>query len=197
VYGGGGIMPDIFIPLDTTRYSSLYVEMYRKGVISSFALDYFDTNKELLKTKYLTIEDYKNGFRITEEIMQDLLDYAHKEGIKDTIAFQFSKRTEQFVKEKATVLDSLYKSLEDLKNSDKLQEMFVEYITDSFNESMRLRNVNKANELIKDALIFNIARNLFGYNEAYQTHLMTDEGFIKAVEVINNDKIFKRFNVEY
>jgi carboxyl-terminal processing protease len=197
VYGGGGIMPDIFIPLDTTKYSSLYVEMFRKGIISSFAIDYFDANKELLKTKYPTIEDYKTGFHITEELMQKLLDYSHKEGVKDSTAFQFSKRTELFVKEKAYELDSLYKSLEDLKNVDKFQEMFKEFITESFNESMRLRNINKANEFIKEALLFNIARNLFGFNEAYQIHLMTDEEFLKAMEVINNDKIFKKFNVDY
>jgi carboxyl-terminal processing protease len=197
VYGGGGIMPDIFIPVDTTRYSSLYVEMYRKGIIISFASDYFDENKEFLKTNYPTIEDYKTGFFITEEIIQDLLDYAHKEGIRDSIAFQFSKRTEQFVKEKANVLDSLYQSLEDFRNNNTIQEMLTEYITESVNESIRLRNVNKANELIKGDLKFYIARNLFGYSEAYQSHLMTNEGFLKALEVINNDKIFKSFKVDY
>jgi hypothetical protein len=61
---------------------------------------------------------------------------------------------------------------------------------------MRLRNLNKANEFIKDALKYEIARNLFSYGEARQIFLMKDDGFLKALEVISNDKIFKKFNVE-
>ena len=196
VYGGGGIMPDIFIPLDTTRYSSLYGEMIRKGIISGFTLDYMEKNRTLLKAKYETMEDFKNRFEISDDLFQELMDYAHKEGVKDSVAFQFSKRAEQFVKEKAPALDSLYSSLEDLKNNESLQKMFMEYVTNSFNESMRLRNINKANEFIKDALKYEMARNLFNYGEARQIFLINDDGFLKALEVINNDKIFKKFNVE-
>jgi carboxyl-terminal processing protease len=196
VYGGGGIMPDIFIPLDTSRYSSLYNEMYRKGIISGFALDYMEKNREQLKSKYATMEDFKNNFEISDMLFQELMDYAHNEGVKDIIELQFSKRLERFVKDKATDLDSLYNSLEDLDKNDQFKEMVTKYITESFNESMRLRNVNKANEFIKDALKYEISRNLFSYGEARQIFLMKDDGFLKAMEVINNDKIFKKFNVE-
>jgi carboxyl-terminal processing protease len=196
VYGGGGIMPDIFIPLDTSRYSSFYNEMYRKGVISGFALDYMEKNRERLKSAYATMEDFKNNFEISDKLFQELMDFAHKEDVKDTVAFLFSKRLERFVKDKATELDSLYHSLEDLQNNEQYKEMLTKYITESFNESMRLRNINKANEFIKDALKYEIARNLFSYGEARQIFLMTDDGFLKALEVINNDKIFKRFNLD-
>jgi len=197
VYGGGGIMPDIFIPIDTTRYSSLYSEIYRKGIINEFVLQYMEENRELLKSKYATGDDFKNNFEISDSFLQKFLKYAHAEGIKDTVAFQFSKRAEQFIKDKSKELDSLYKSTEDLQKDRVLQKMLLEYVSDSYNESMRLRNVNKANELIKEMLKYEIARSLFGYNEAYQIFLFNDEGFKKALEVINNDKIFKKFNVEY
>ena len=65
VYGGGGIMPDIFIPLDTTKYSSLYGEMFRKGIFSGFTLEYMNTNREKLKAQYPTIEDFKNNFKVS------------------------------------------------------------------------------------------------------------------------------------
>jgi len=197
VYGGGGIMPDIFIPLDTSLYSSLYNEMIRKGIISSFVLAYMETNKVAYQAKYATMEDFKNRFEISEALFQDLMNYAHKEGIKDSIPFQFSKRAELFVKNKAAELDSLYHSLEDLQKNTQYQKMLIEFVTESFNESMRLRNVNKANDFIKDALKYEIARNLFSYGEARQIFLMKDDYFLKALEVINNDKIFKRFNVEH
>jgi carboxyl-terminal processing protease len=197
VYGGGGIMPDIFIPIDTSRYSSLFMEMFRKGIFNSFTLDYMEQNKEPLKTKYPTIEDFKNNFKITEEIWQELMEYSKKEGVHDSVPFQFSKRAERFVKEKAAKLDSLYSSLEDLKNNEKLQEMLISFVTDSFNETMRLRNIDKANEFIAERITYEFARSLFGFNDSYQIHLMKDDGFLKAMEVIGNDKVFKKFNVEY
>jgi carboxyl-terminal processing protease len=197
VYGGGGIMPDIFIPIDTTRYSSLWAEMYRRGVISGFALNYMEENRDRLVAKYETIEDFRNHFVVSDELFQELMDFAHKEGVKDTIAFQFSRRAEQFFKDKAKELDSLYKSPENLKESAQFQEMLLKYVTESFNESMRLRNLNKADEFIRDGLRYEIARNLFNYGEAYQIFLMRDDAFLKALEVINNDKIFKQFNVSH
>jgi len=197
VFGGGGIMPDIFIPIDTTRNYALYNEMYRKGIISGFVLDYMEANKERLKLRYATMEDFKNNFEVSDHLVEELMNYARSEGIKDTVDFLFSRRAEQFLRDKATELDSLYNSLEDLKNSTHFQKMLIEFVTKSFNESIRLRNMSKANDLIKDALRYEIARNLFSYGEARQIFLMKDDGFLKALEVINNDKIFKKFNVAY
>ena len=197
VYGGGGIMPDIFIPLDTSKYSSLYNEIVRKGIISEFVLDLMETNKENYKAKYADMEDFKTHFEVSDELFNDLMNFAHKEGIKDTVPFLFSKRMELFLKDKNEQLDSLYNSLEDLKNNPQFMEMMVEFVTKSFNESMRGRNLSKADEFIKDALKYEIARNLFSYGDARQIFLMNDEGYLKALEVINNDKIFKKYNVDY
>lgn len=197
VYGGGGIMPDIFIPLDTTQYSTLYSEMYRKGIISEFALNYMEKNRDNMKAKYATIEDFRDRFEISDELLQELIEFAHKEGIKDTVSLQFSQRAERFFKDKAAALDSIYKSIEDLKNNNRIHEMIKDYVIASFNESMKYRNLGKAYDFIKDALKYEFARNLFSYGEARQIFLMKDEGFLKALEVISNDKIFKKFNVEY
>ncbi len=60
VYGGGGIMPDIFIPLDTTKYSSLFNEIVRKGVFGSFAVDYLENNRESLLKQYPKFDSRKN-----------------------------------------------------------------------------------------------------------------------------------------
>jgi len=197
VYGGGGIMPDIFIPIDTSRYSSLWAEMYRKGIINSFALDYMENNRDSLLSQYPTMEVFKNNFEVSEQRFRALMDFGRKEGVTDTVPFQFSKRAELFLKNKAAELDSLYGSLEALQNSTHFKEMLTEFVTQSLNESMRLRNLNRADDFIKDGLKFEIARNMFNYGEAYQIFLMTDEGFLKALEVINNDKIFKKFGIEY
>jgi len=197
VYGGGGIMPDIFIPIDTTRYSSFYNELIRKGIISGFTLDYMEKNREILKEKYATMEDFKKNYVISDDLYLELMNYAHKEGVKDTIDLKFSNYAQKFVKENASKLDSLFISLDDLKKSESFQDMLMKYVSDAFNETMRLRNLNKVDRFIKDGLKYEIARNLFSYGEARQIFLMNDEEFLKALEVINNDKIFKKFNVDY
>lgn len=72
VYGGGGIMPDIFVPLDTTEYSNYYRDLVAKGVINSYTIDYVDTHRKDLKKRYKTEADYINRFDITDEMWNDL-----------------------------------------------------------------------------------------------------------------------------
>jgi len=68
VYGGGGIMPDIFIPVDTAGYSNYFREISRKGLIYRYAFDYVDKNRAEMK-----------GFTKVEEILAYL---KHKPLIK-------------------------------------------------------------------------------------------------------------------
>jgi carboxyl-terminal processing protease len=195
VYGGGGIMPDIFIPLDTTKYSSLYGEMFRKGVFSGFTLDYMNSNRELLKAKYPTIQDFKKNFVVSDDLLKQVMDYAHKEGVEDSVPLYFSRRAEIFFNEKKELLDSLYKDPSSIQSMEQFNKMFADYMNQSYSESMQLRNLAKINEFIKEAIMFEFARNLFSYGEAYQIFLLTDETFLKAVQVINDDKVFKKFKV--
>ena len=84
VYGGGGIMPDIFIPLDTTKVSDLYAKLFRKGVIYQFTIDYMDKHRDELKIKYTDFETFKNSFVMTDEMYKNLLIRAEKEKIEYT-----------------------------------------------------------------------------------------------------------------
>jgi carboxyl-terminal processing protease len=84
VYGGGGIMPDIFIPLDTTKVSDLYAKLFRKGVIYQFTIDYMDKHRAEFETKYTNFEYFKNEFVMTDEMYAGLLKRAEKEKIEYT-----------------------------------------------------------------------------------------------------------------
>ena len=195
VYGGGGIMPDLFIPLDTTKYSSLYGEMFRKGIFSGFTLDYMNTNREQLKAQYPTIEDFKNNFKVSDELLKQVMDYAHKEGVKDSIPLYFSKRAELFLEKNSTTLDSIYSDINTIASLEEFQKMFTDFMNNSYSESMKMRNLNKVSEFIKEAILFEFARNLFTFGDAYQIYLVNDETFLKAIQVMNDDKIFKKFKV--
>jgi len=67
VYGGGGVMSDIFIPLDTTRYNKLYTSLIRKGIVNGFVNEYLDNNRNSLKAKYSNIETFIKGFNISDD----------------------------------------------------------------------------------------------------------------------------------
>ncbi len=197
VYGGGGIMPDIFIPMDTTKYSSLFNELFRKGVFGAFTLDYMDSHRTELLSKYPTISDFKNYFQISDEMYSQLMDYAKKEGVNDSVPFNFTSRIGYFIKDEKKKLDSLYSNIEDLENCKEFDELLIKYMKDSYSESLKLRNLDKAPVFIKEYLKFEIARSMFSFGEAYQIFLLSDDTFLQAIQLIQDDKTFKKFKVTH
>lgn len=92
VFGGGGIMPDIFVPLDTMGYTNFYRDILRKGILNRFVIDYIDKHRTELKTNYTSFEYYKNNFTVTEQIFNHLKAFSEKDSIKtDTEQFEKSK----------------------------------------------------------------------------------------------------------
>jgi len=81
VYGGGGIMPDIFIPWDSTRYNELYSDLIRKGIFNSYVNDYLDTHRQELNKKYSDFKDFNKNFEVTPKEFDDFISRA-KEKIK-------------------------------------------------------------------------------------------------------------------
>jgi carboxyl-terminal processing protease len=82
VYGGGGIMPDIFIPLDTSMFSDYYVDLRRKDVINKYTIRFVEENRADLNKKYSTVDEYKDNFKLDDEMIKEFKDLAEKEGVK-------------------------------------------------------------------------------------------------------------------
>jgi carboxyl-terminal processing protease len=82
VYGGGGIMPDIFLPIDTLGTSDYYSRLSRRGAINSFTLDYMNNNRRQLEAKYTTEDSFINEFVVDDVFMESFIEYAEKEGIE-------------------------------------------------------------------------------------------------------------------
>jgi len=80
VYGGGGIMPDIFVPLDTSDYSDYYRDLSRSGVINTFAASYVDKHRKTIKKEHENeLQNFIDHFEMTEELMNDFFEYANAE----------------------------------------------------------------------------------------------------------------------
>lgn len=81
VYGGGGIMPDVFVPIDTTFYSDYHRTLVSKGLVNRVAMNYLDKHREELNKKYKKILIYKEKFIVPESLMDELLAMAEEKKI--------------------------------------------------------------------------------------------------------------------
>ncbi len=91
VYGGGGIMPDIFVPLDTSMNSRYHSDLIRKSVLYEFALSYTDRNRKKLLSDYSDITAFKNKFRTSNELIEEAIAYGEKKGVpRDSVGLKTS-----------------------------------------------------------------------------------------------------------
>jgi carboxyl-terminal processing protease len=82
VYGGGGIMPDVFIPWDSTRYSDYYTDLIRNGAFNEFSLKYVDDNRLQLLSEFKEMDDFVKGFIVDDKIISDFTALAADKGVK-------------------------------------------------------------------------------------------------------------------
>ena len=82
VYGGGGIMPDVFVPVDTTGYSDYYRDLTAKGILNRFAISYVDTNRKQLTKTYPTEESFLEGFAVTPEMIDEMVRLGETDSVK-------------------------------------------------------------------------------------------------------------------
>ena len=82
VYGGGGIIPDNFVPVDTSYYSAYYRDLVAKGLINRVATEYVDAHRKELRKKYRNESQFVDGFRVSDEMLRKLIDSGTKEGVE-------------------------------------------------------------------------------------------------------------------
>lgn len=86
VYGGGGITPDVFVPLDTIGRTPYLSELFVKGAINQFSFDYADKNRAQLSK--MDLKNFQTSFSIDEQLFNDLISYAEKLGVKTNLREQ-------------------------------------------------------------------------------------------------------------
>ena len=139
VYGGGGIMPDLFIPVDTAYNSKLYTNLVRKGALNRFTTDYALKHRDAIKTQYGDFEHFNKDFTVGKDLIEGL-----KKAAQDA---KVEWNDEQFAHSKKFIL------------------------------------------LQTKALI---ARNVWETGMYYQVMAATDPGIQKAMEVLGNEREYKK-----
>ncbi|MBD5224626.1 MAG: S41 family peptidase [Bacteroidales bacterium] len=90
VYGGGGIMPDQFVPIDTTMFTPYYRDLVAKGIINRYSLTYVDNNRKQLKQTYPTEQKFIDNFEVTPDMLQEIVKMGENDSVKYN-AEQFDK----------------------------------------------------------------------------------------------------------
>jgi carboxyl-terminal processing protease len=121
VYSGGGIMPDVFVPLDTTGINEMYRVLARGGYFNSFALTYINSNRKKLNKSYSDFKTFKSDFSCDDKLMKDFFDYVKKENKN------FEYKEDQY-KEAKGLIDSRLKATfaQDLWGYSEFYEIYNE-----------------------------------------------------------------------
>lgn len=144
VFGGGGIMPDIFVPWDSTWISDYYTELRRKGVLNQFTVQYVDDHREDILKQYPEVKDYIKGFNPDKQFMDEFIAFGENMGVTfDQEGYERSKA-------------------------------YLEVQIKAW-----------------------MARNIWDVSASYQVFTVIDDGFIKAMEVMNDDALFDESKIHY
>lgn len=82
VFGGGGIMPDVFVPLDTTENSKFFGNILRVGITNDWTMEYVDKNRQALLQKFPTAKEFIKGFQFTEAEIAEFLKAVEAKEVK-------------------------------------------------------------------------------------------------------------------
>lgn len=163
VYGGGGVLPDFFVPIDTSMNSPLFNVLIRKGVENKFCLEYVDRNRTKFNSLYPNADAFFNNFEADTLVIAEYL--------------------------AAAVADSAIK-LKDGMSPKTFWQYFGAVKNDTLMNFER--DFAKSDKLIKARLKATIGRNLFDTGMFYRVINATiNDVYAKALEVINNPAKFE------
>lgn len=86
VYGGGGIMPDYFVPLDSTQYTAFHRQLVAKNIVMDYDLKYMDSHRKQIKKQYPDFAEYLAGYEVPQQLIDSIVAEGKRQKIepKDT-----------------------------------------------------------------------------------------------------------------
>ena len=179
VYGGGGILPDLFIPLDTTENSEFLRDLLSNGLFYQYINEYVDANREELKSQYLDFETFDAKFDLNGKFLDDFFVFAEKE-------MKPKKLTED-----ADVLNQKQlQTLDKVLVNDEAASQPQDFAT------RKQEGMETSGKLIKTRLKALLARTLWKSEEFYRVFNTEDDAVGKAIKSID-DKTFRKLKLSY
>lgn len=198
VYGGGGIMPDIFIPMDTSRASDYLINLRSKSLFNNFALNWVEENRENFLKKAPEFSKFSKEYDKLY-LLKDFEAYAEKEGVtKNEIKKEWVNQiVMDYLKNEINDSNAAnYQSYEEYAKKLTAKENLVKEIIEKAKaEDKKAENLNKESEIyIATTLKALIARNLYGTKYFYMCTSETDDELQKAIEILKNGEYEKIIN---
>lgn len=134
IYGGGGVMPDVYVPVDTSEYSTYYRDLTAKGITNQYVISYVDKNRKKLTKQYKTISEFDKDFVVTDEMMSEFIAIGEKDSVK-------------YDEEKYRVSEQL---LKDIIKGLIARDIFADVSAYSIIINHRNRDVQAAYEVLND-----------------------------------------------
>jgi len=201
VYGGGGIMPDYFVPIDTARSSTLLRELNAYGITYKFTTQFIDANRTQFKKQYPTFADFNSKFVVTDKMMDDLIALYKKEMAGNAksagdgnIDSDLNLNPNQSSEKEEVVIDgATYKlSAEQIQSLNKLIGREDDNIEENLPKDRISGNLVKSGSIIKAQIKAWVARDLFGDNAYFQVINKEIDAYNKAIEIISNEAMYNR-----
>lgn len=192
VYGGGGIMPDVFVPIDTMRASDYMINLRSKGLLNSFALNWTEENREQFLKKAPTYDKFSKEYE-KMNVLSEFEKYAEQEGVSRNA----------IKKEWVNIMVSDYLKKEMSDSTARSYESYSDYAESLISDDKMLKEImqkakeeDKKNDLINkesDKYIAStikalIARNLYGVKYYYMTTFENDRELKEAIDVLKDNK---------
>ncbi len=128
VYGGGGIMPDVFVAVDTSMYSDYYRDLIASGSVNQMVLNYVDNNRQALKQRYPDYAAFEAGFAIDDDLIQLLIDEGEKEAVEFNEEELAVSRELAEAQLKALIARDLFSSSEYFQSINPISEAYQKAI---------------------------------------------------------------------
>lgn len=130
VYGGGGIMPDYFVPIDTTSLTALHRSLIAKGIVNKLAIYEVDNHRSEILENYPDVERFKHAYRIPESMVARMMEMATEEKVEWNEE-QFEKSSQLLTTQlKALMARDLY--------SPSAYFVIINQVNDIFKEGLRI-----------------------------------------------------------
>lgn len=202
VYGGGGIMPDIFVPVDTQRASDYYIALRSKNILGKYVLRVLDRQRSALMGKYPDFKDFYEGFVIDDALMADFYGFAEENGVRH-VNFQQSQADRMLgdllaamKADTALAGSSTYQAYMEkvLWDKEKMQEYLIGKAVAE--DSAQARYARVSDRYLRTQLKALLASNLYGPEYYYQVSKDVDEAFARALQVLGNKELFDELGIQ-
>ena len=186
VYGGGGILPDIFIPLDTSENSEFLTKLLSNGLFYQYINEYVDDNRNELNEKYPDYEAFEAGFDMDNAFVDAFLEYAKHE---------LQHKKDDKLNEDSLEVKIGEEAIE-IEDGEMLDELKTAAVDNTLDDEMIAEGMEVSGKIIRTRLRALLARTLWKTEAFYRVFNAEDDAVKQAIESIE-DKTFRKMKLSY